>query len=528
MQENVIFSRLCNFLLNGVTKEGGWDSEPGTNKETNPLNTAEALCGLISARARMFLRNANYDETIEKAVKYLCEKQLPSGGWTTGSSYKSGEDISKLNGDIVSTSFSLWALMLYRDKINHSFEINEIIKKALGFFESCNNQNNHLYKYNPTLSDTESVIPTAYVFLAFALISVYNNNNSFLDKNSKLILDGYIKDVFGIICDEEFEKKSKNSHICIVKVYISILLCGKIGTFSQNVNLKKAKKKYKEMVENLTLEQCKENFKEEQAVRNSGKQPRDFIHLVPSWILILCSLCDESDVSLKYKKLVLNSVLGKIDDDGGATHDGRGKGKRTTWATGLTLFSLSLFANNFNFDEIVKMEGISMTATNNKVFVVHGRDMDFRKNIFNLLRATELQPLEWEVVVKETGKASPSTFEVLTKGFEMAQAVVVLFTADDEGKLKENFVKNNDPVFEKELTGQPRMNVIFEAGLAYGINPSRTVILRRPEVLREMSDVSGINYITYSENSESRHRLIERLKTAGCNPITSGTDWLNA
>jgi len=47
-------------------------------------------------------------------------------------------------------------------------------------------------------------------------------------------------------------------------------------------------------------------------------------------------------------------------------------------------------------------------------------------------------------------------------------------------------------------------------------------------VLREMSDVSGINYITYSENSESRHRLIERLKTAGCNPITSGTDWLNA
>jgi len=38
-----------------------------------------------------------------------------------------------------------------------------------------------------------------------------------------------------------------------------------------------------------------------------------------------------------------------------------------------------------------------------------------------------------------------------------------VFTPDDEARLKQQFVRPSDPPLEKELTGQSRPNVLFEA-----------------------------------------------------------------
>src|SRR5437660_4599630 len=45
------------------------------------------------------------------------------------------------------------------------------------------------------------------------------------------------------------------------------------------------------------------------------------------------------------------------------------------------------------------------------------------------------------------------------------QAVVVLFSPDDEAKLRAEFITRSDGPGEKKLRGQPRPNVLFEAGL---------------------------------------------------------------
>jgi hypothetical protein len=58
-----------------------------------------------------------------------------------------------------------------------------------------------------------------------------------------------------------------------------------------------------------------------------------------------------------------------------------------------------------------------------------------REAMFSFLRSLGLDPLEWAAIVAATGKGTPYVGEVLTKGFEIAQAAVVLMTPDDEARL---------------------------------------------------------------------------------------------
>ena len=96
------------------------------------------------------------------------------------------------------------------------------------------------------------------------------------------------------------------------------------------------------------------------------------------------------------------------------------------------------------------------------VFVVHGRNEAARKALFDFLRAVDLRPLEWLEAVEATGKPSPYIGEVLDAVFSRAHAVVVLFTPDDEARLKESLRSDNEPTHETQLTGQARPNVLFE------------------------------------------------------------------
>jgi predicted nucleotide-binding protein len=159
-----------------------------------------------------------------------------------------------------------------------------------------------------------------------------------------------------------------------------------------------------------------------------------------------------------------------------------------------------------------------------KVFVIHGRDLKARNDIFNFLRSIDLHPIEWSEAVKATGKGSPYIGEILDTAFSQAQAVVVLITPDDEGRLRELFRKRDDPPYETELTPQARLNVIFEAGMAMGRNPNRTILVEFGPI-RPFSDIGGRHVIRLDNTIKKRQELAQRLETAKCAVDLSGTDW---
>jgi len=166
------------------------------------------------------------------------------------------------------------------------------------------------------------------------------------------------------------------------------------------------------------------------------------------------------------------------------------------------------------------------TRRGTSVFVVHGRNEKLRKSLFSFLRALGLQPIEWRRAIELTRKPNPYVGEILDSAFREAAAVVVLLSPDDEARLKREFVKTNDPVHEKQLTGQARPNVLFEAGMAMGRNPDSTVLVQVGEI-RPFSDIGGRHVVHLSNATASRSEFATKLANAGCNVNTSGTDWLS-
>lgn len=160
------------------------------------------------------------------------------------------------------------------------------------------------------------------------------------------------------------------------------------------------------------------------------------------------------------------------------------------------------------------------------VFVVYGRDAAAKREIFRFLRAIGLKPIDFsEAAVELTGKGSPYIGEVLTAAFAHAQAVLVVMTPDDEARLRDPFRSSEDEAFESQLTGQPRPNVIFEAGMALGLFPDRTLLVELGK-LRPISDLSGRHVIRLNNSNRAKQELARRLENAGCKVDLKG-DWLD-
>lgn len=162
-----------------------------------------------------------------------------------------------------------------------------------------------------------------------------------------------------------------------------------------------------------------------------------------------------------------------------------------------------------------------------KVFVVHGRNESIRKDMFDFLRAIDLDPIEWSEGIGMTGVATPYVGQVLDAQLANAQATIIIMTPDDEAKLQDEFIQDNDPLYEKQLTAQARPNVLFEAGLAFGRSPDRTILVEIGQ-LRPFSDIWGRHTVRLDNSPERRQALATRLSDAGCPVDTSGTDWYSA
>ena len=161
-----------------------------------------------------------------------------------------------------------------------------------------------------------------------------------------------------------------------------------------------------------------------------------------------------------------------------------------------------------------------------KVFVVHGRNEPARAAMFSFLRSIGLQPIEWSQAVAATGEASPYIGTVLDSAFDAAQAVVVLMTPDEIAYLRHEYSSDDsDP--DREPAAQARPNVLFEAGMAMGRDPKRTVLVELG-VMRPFSDIAGRHILRMTDEPERRKELAQRLETAKCAVDTSGDDWLKS
>ncbi len=194
-------------------------------------------------------------------------------------------------------------------------------------------------------------------------------------------------------------------------------------------------------------------------------------------------------------------------------------GSRWLTGSGIDFYEETEAKFDLNFQEVNQMPDPK------KVFVVHGRDIRLKNDFFSFLRALGLQPIEWSEALKLTRKATPYIGEALESAFKNAQAVIVLLTPDDEVRLSPELMNKNEDEIEKMITLQARPNVLFEAGMAFGTHPDRTLLVEVGQV-KAFSDVAGRYIVRLSNSSESRNDIAERLRTSRCDVSTSGDDWL--
>src|SRR5262249_51744180 len=107
-----------------------------------------------------------------------------------------------------------------------------------------------------------------------------------------------------------------------------------------------------------------------------------------------------------------------------------------------------------------------------------------------------------------------------------AQAFVVVFTPDDAASLLPAFRSGTDS-HDAEVAGQPRQNVLFEAGMAMALSQKRTIIVTFGK-LRPISDIAGLHFLRMGDAEDRRNELATRLETAGCAVDKHGNDWLTA
>jgi predicted nucleotide-binding protein len=155
-------------------------------------------------------------------------------------------------------------------------------------------------------------------------------------------------------------------------------------------------------------------------------------------------------------------------------------------------------------------------------FVIHGRQS--LGEFHSFLRALGLKPL-WSDARNRTKKPNPSTWEIVDSALMSGGTIVALLTADDEARLRPALMRVSDAEFENSLMPQPRQNVLFEAGVAYGRDHQRTVLVRIGKQ-RPMSDLAGHHILTLDDSASAGKAVADALRVAGCSVDISGSDWL--
>jgi len=131
--------------------------------------------------------------------------------------------------------------------------------------------------------------------------------------------------------------------------------------------------------------------------------------------------------------------------------------------------------------------------------------------------------MEWSQAVSAAKGANPNVTDIVKGALQKVQGVIVLFSPDEEARLKSQF---RGPKDGKSLEGQARPNVIFEAGIALGAHHEKTLLVEVGDV-RKISDIAGMHILHLNNKPTSRKELAQRLKDKLKFKVdTTGNSWL--
>jgi predicted nucleotide-binding protein len=162
-----------------------------------------------------------------------------------------------------------------------------------------------------------------------------------------------------------------------------------------------------------------------------------------------------------------------------------------------------------------------------RVFIVHGRNVKALKGIEEFLRSLHLESLTFRDAIK-LAKQNAHIDEIVEIGMTNAHATLVLFTGDEDARLKKSYFLDSDPISEKNLQSQPRPNVIFEAGMALARNPATTIFVQFGPHLRPFSDIAGLFVLLITDAEQDRRILKEQLVKIGCKVNEKDGKWKKA
>ena len=168
-------------------------------------------------------------------------------------------------------------------------------------------------------------------------------------------------------------------------------------------------------------------------------------------------------------------------------------------------------------------------STDNQVLVIYGRNTAARDALTAFLESLELEPRCWSAVVDEMPKGAPNIQEVLLEAFHGTKAFLVLLTGDEEARLCGHLDEGHeDDEGENAATRfQPRLNVVYEAGIAEATNPDQVIYVKLG-LVDTFSDLDGRTLLQMNDREESRSGLIKALISVGCDVRKDGDAWKTA
>lgn len=133
-----------------------------------------------------------------------------------------------------------------------------------------------------------------------------------------------------------------------------------------------------------------------------------------------------------------------------------------------------------------------------KIFIVHGRDLDKRDDIELFIRRIGLEP----IILDQQPNSGRTVIEKFEEEQEAAKFAVIILTPDDRGGLKG----------AKKYNARARQNVIFEYGYFAGrLGRANVAALAFGDIERP-SDIGGI---VYAHEGSWQKELVKDLRAAG-------------
>lgn len=172
--------------------------------------------------------------------------------------------------------------------------------------------------------------------------------------------------------------------------------------------------------------------------------------------------------------------------------------KLSCWTTGQEKLINLIETMKEDYEMMNHSLNVTQEKSNNKVFIVHGRDDDKLNEVELFVHRIGLEP----IILREQASRGKSIIEKIEEYSDVAFAIVV-YTACDVGKYK------NDEV----LLPRARQNVVFEHGYMVAHLKRENVIALIENDVDIPGDWSGVLYTTFDKNW--KQDIMKEMDAAG-------------